>query len=82
MNQDTKPVVPGWYWVIAIVALLWNLTGCTFFAIELFVLEKMIESMTLEQQEWALADKPEENPHRVSYVGARLMKKPEKRRTI
>jgi hypothetical protein len=53
MNQDTKPVVAGWYWVIAIVALLWNLTGCTFFAMELFAQEKIIESMTPEHQEWA-----------------------------
>ena len=53
MNEDAKPVVPGWYRVIAIVAVLWNLLGCTFFAMELFSQEAMLEQMTPEQQEWA-----------------------------
>ncbi|MFP6601382.1 MAG: hypothetical protein VB862_02530 [Pirellulaceae bacterium] len=49
MNQDAKPVVPGWYWVIAIVALLWNLMGCAAFGMELFAQEKMLETMTPDQ---------------------------------
>jgi|SRR5580765_1724770 len=42
-----------WYWVIASVALLWNLLGCTFFAMELFAQEAMMKSMTEEQKAWA-----------------------------
>ena len=48
MNQDAKPVVPGWYWVIAIVALLWNLMGCAAFGMEIFAQEKILEAMTPE----------------------------------
>ena len=53
MNQETKSSVPRWYWVIAAVALLWNLMGCAFFAIEIFAQEAAMESMTQAQKEWA-----------------------------
>ena len=53
MNSETKPVVPGWYWLIAVVALLWNLMGCATFGMEIFAQETMLEGMTAEQQEWA-----------------------------
>ena len=52
MSQETKSAVPRWYWVIAAVALLWNLLGCTFFAMELFAQEAFMESMTEPQKEW------------------------------
>jgi hypothetical protein len=52
MNQETKSPVPRWYWVIAAVALLWNLMGCAFFAIEIFAQEAAMESMTEPQKEW------------------------------
>jgi len=51
VNQQ-KSAVPLWYWVIATVALLWNLLGCTVFAIELFAQEAGMASMTEEQKEW------------------------------
>ena len=53
MKQQTKSAVPRWYWVIAAVALLWNLMGCAFFAIEIFAQEAAMESMTQAQKEWA-----------------------------
>jgi len=53
MKQQTKSSVPRWYWVIAAVALLWNLMGCAFFAIEIFAQEAAMESMTQAQKEWA-----------------------------
>ena len=53
MNQKTKSAVPLWYWVIAAVALLWNLLGCAFFGMEIFAQEAMMESMTEDQKEWA-----------------------------
>jgi hypothetical protein len=52
MKQQTKSAVPGWYWVIAAVALLWNLLGCVFFAMELFAQEAFMESMTEPQKAW------------------------------
>lgn len=53
MNQETKSPVSSWYWVIASAALLWNLMGCAFFAVELFAQEAAIQSMTQAQKEWA-----------------------------
>lgn len=53
MKQQTKLAVPVWYWVIAGVALLWNLLGCAFFGMELFAREALMESMTAPQKEWA-----------------------------
>lgn len=52
MKQQTKSPVPRWYWMIAAVALLWNLMGCAFFAIEIFAQEAAMESMTQAQKEW------------------------------
>ena len=51
--MTTRSSVPRWYWVIAAVALLWNLMGCAFFAIEIFAQEAAMESMTQAQKEWA-----------------------------
>lgn len=53
MNETTKPSVPISYWIVAVVALLWNLIGCLFFSMELFAQEAMMEGMTEEQKEWA-----------------------------
>ncbi|HJY85988.1 MAG TPA: hypothetical protein VKE24_04045 [Candidatus Acidoferrales bacterium] len=53
MKQKTKATVPLWYWVIATVALLWNLLGCAFFGMEILAQEAMMQSMTQDQKEWA-----------------------------
>ena len=53
MNQSVRTAVPFWYWIIAVVALLWNLLGCLIFAAELFAQEMAIASFTEEQKEWA-----------------------------
>ena len=53
MKQAIKSAVPVWFWVIAAVALLWNLLGCTFFGVEIFAQEAAIASMTQAQKEWA-----------------------------
>ena len=52
MNQTTKSAGPVWYWVVAAVALLWNLLGCAMFAVELFAQEAAMESMTADQKAW------------------------------
>lgn len=44
-----------WYWVIAVLALLWNMMGCAAFLMEVFAQEAMMESMTEEQKDWARA---------------------------
>ena len=53
MNDNARPSIPLWYWVISAVALLWNLMGCAAFGMEMFAQEAMMESMTEDQQEWA-----------------------------
>lgn len=53
VNQTPKSAVPLWYWIIAAVALLWNLLGCLFFAVEVFALEAAMQSWTEPQKEWA-----------------------------
>lgn len=50
--KQTKSAVPPWYWVVAVVALLWNLLGCAFFGMELFAQEAFLESMTEAQKQW------------------------------
>ena len=42
-----------WFWVIAVMALLWNLMGCAAFLMELFAQEMMMEAWTEEQKDWA-----------------------------
>ena len=50
MHSETKSAVPTWYWVVAIVSLLWSLMGCAAFSMELFAQDAVMESMTEEQQ--------------------------------
>jgi hypothetical protein len=52
MIEHNKVPVPNWFWVIAVVSLLWNLIGCIIFSSEVFAREAIIESMTDVQKEW------------------------------
>jgi len=53
MKPNTKSAVPFWYWVIAAVALLWNLLGFAFFGTEMFAQEAIMKSMPEDQKVWA-----------------------------
>ena len=53
MNEAARATVSVWYWVVATVALLWNLMGCAAFGMEMFAQEAMMETMTEAQKEWA-----------------------------
>ena len=53
MNEQSKASVPVWFWVIAAVALLWNIMGCMILLSEVFAKEAMMESFTEEQKEWS-----------------------------
>ncbi len=55
MDNQKKPTVPTWFWVISAVSLIWNVLGCVIFSSEVFAQEAMIESMTGEQKEWVRA---------------------------
>ena len=53
MNEQQEVSVPLWFWVIAAVALLWNIMGCVILLSDVFAQEAMMESMTEEQKEWS-----------------------------
>ena len=53
MNEQPKAFVPGWFKVIAAVALLWNIMGCMILLSEVFAKEAMMESFSEEQKEWS-----------------------------
>jgi hypothetical protein len=52
MNEQTRTSTPIWFWVVAVVALLWNIMGGMIFLTEVFAQESMMESMTEPQKEW------------------------------
>ena len=52
MNDNPSSTVPIWFWVIAAIALLWNLMGCAIFAMELFAQEVMPRIAATECATW------------------------------
>lgn len=52
MNDQKKSMVPVWFWVVAVVALLWNIMGSMIFLTELFAQEAAMEGMSDEQKAW------------------------------
>lgn len=55
MSEQARASVPKWFWVIAVLSLLWNLMGCMIFLTEVFAKEAMMESFTEAQKEWSRA---------------------------
>ncbi|MDG2221704.1 MAG: hypothetical protein P8L85_10000 [Rubripirellula sp.] len=53
MSESDRTRVPGWFWLVAAVALLWNLMGCGVLLSEIFAKEAMMESFTEAQKEWS-----------------------------
>ena len=53
MIEQQKVPAPAWFWLIAVVSLLWNIIGCVILLSDVFAKETMIESMTDTQKEWA-----------------------------
>lgn len=52
----TKP--PVWFWVVSVLALLWNLMGVIAYLTMAFATDEMIANMTPEQQEAFAIDYP------------------------
>jgi len=48
-NEPIKP--PTWFWVVAAIALLWNLMGVLAYLGEAFATPEMLESMPSEQRD-------------------------------
>ncbi len=52
MNEPMTSKVPMWFWIVAVVALLWNIMGGMIFLTEMFAQEAAMEGMTDEQKAW------------------------------
>jgi hypothetical protein len=52
VNQPLISKVPMWFWVVAAVALLWNIMGGMVFLTDMFAQEAAMEGMTEEQKAW------------------------------
>ncbi len=48
-NVTTKP--PAWFWVVSVVALLWNLLGAMAYLAEAFITDEMKAAMPADQLE-------------------------------
>ena len=48
-NQTVK--VPTWYWVVAIIFLLWNLMGVGSFLSQTMMTDEMMQSLSVAEQE-------------------------------
>lgn len=48
-NLSNKP--PVWFWVVAVIALLWNLMGVVAYLVDAFTTIEQLEQMTQEQRE-------------------------------
>lgn len=48
MSTSTKP--PIWYWIVSVIALIWNLMGVINYLAQAFMKDEMLASMTKEQR--------------------------------
>ena len=48
-NQSTK--VPGWFWVVAIIALIWNIMGVMAYLGQAFMTDEAMQMMTQAEQD-------------------------------
>ena len=53
MGVSNEKKVPAWFWMVAGIALLWNIMGFAIFFQELFNQEALIKDWTEPQKEWA-----------------------------
>ncbi len=51
MTSETMTKPPTWFWVVSILALLWNLAGVGAYLMDAFMPVEALEAMTQEQRE-------------------------------
>ena len=51
MAQDSKPGVPGWYWAVAVLALLWEGLGCFAYVMQVGMDPAQLAAMPPAQRE-------------------------------
>ncbi len=44
-TQNTDQIVPAWFWIISVLALLWNLLGVMAFFMQVMVSPEILEAM-------------------------------------
>ena len=54
--SNTKP--PVWFWIIAVVALIWNAMGIVAYLIQAYMTDEMIAALPEEQQAEFLIEHP------------------------
>ncbi len=55
MIEQLTPKVPRWFWVIAVIAMLWNIMGGMIFMTEMFAQEAAVAGMSDAQKAWVLS---------------------------
>ncbi|WP_040281796.1 hypothetical protein [Psychroserpens damuponensis] len=55
-SSTNKP--PVWFWIIAVVALLWNAMGVMAYMVQAFITDEMIAELPQEQQAEMLYEHP------------------------
>lgn len=58
MSESTTNKPPVWYWVIAVIALIWNLMGVSAYLIRAYATDEMIAALPPEQQAEYLIEFP------------------------
>ena len=51
MSEETTPKVPTWFWVVAGIALIWNLLGVFAYIGQMMMTPEMLEALPADQRE-------------------------------
>ena len=48
--QDYKKILPTWFWIIAIISVLWNIMGIISFMAHTFISDEVLKTLSVEEQ--------------------------------
>jgi len=58
MTENSTQKIPVWYWIVAVLALLWNGLGVMAYLMKAFITDEMITALPEEQQAEYLMEMP------------------------
>jgi hypothetical protein len=58
MTESTTNKPPVWFWIVSVVALIWNLMGVMVYITSAFITDEMIAALPEEQQTEFLIEHP------------------------
>ena len=58
MTENATQKIPVWYWIVAVLALLWNGLGVMAYLMKAFITDEMIAALPEEQQAEYLMEMP------------------------